>query len=145
MAQTRDDAAVQEKARLSDEERAQTHQSFHNPDLEAEQKERTANSEPTSRSSQSEPHRVDRKPPDSQEQPARSLAHDIALITVLCFAQVLLQASLAQSILPLDYISASLGVTDPGQQSWLTAAFSLTVGTFILPAGELRIDACHPV
>ena len=65
----------------------------------------------------------------------RTLVHDIALVFILCLAQVLLQASLSQSILPLEYIDESLGVTDHGQQSWLTAAFSLTVGTFILPAG----------
>ena len=72
---------------------------------------------------------------ESKEAGKRSLLHDIALIFVLCLAQILLQASLSQSIIPLSYIDDSLGVADPGQESWLTAAFSLTVGTFILPAG----------
>ena len=33
-------------------------------------------------------------------------------------------------------IRDSFGVQDPGQLSWNLAAFSLTVGTFILPLGE---------
>ena len=77
---------------------------------------------------------------EAKEMGRRSLIHDVALIFVLCLAQILLQASLSQSILPLSYIDDSLGITDPGQESWLTAAFSLTVGTFILPAGPITLS-----
>jgi hypothetical protein len=38
---------------------------------------------------------------------------------------------------PIEVIGQSLGTTNPGQQSWTVAAFSLTVGTFVLPAGRL--------
>ena len=73
------------------------------------------------------------KPSDA---PKRPLWLDILLILILCFAQITAQMSLAQSINPLQLISASLGTTDPGEQSWFAAAYSLTTGTFILPAGE---------
>lgn len=55
----------------------------------------------------------------------------------LCFAQLLTQAGLGQSVAPLHYIGDSFGVTTPGLLSWYPAGFSLTVGTFILPAGRL--------
>lgn len=47
------------------------------------------------------------------------------------------QAGLAQVIAPLRLIGASFGTQDPGQLSWFPAAYALTVGTFILPAGRL--------
>jgi MFS family permease len=46
------------------------------------------------------------------------------------------QAALAQSIAPLHVIGRSFNTTNPGQLSWLAAGYSLTVGTFILPAGR---------
>lgn len=63
--------------------------------------------------------------------------HETAFIAVVCCAQLLTQAGLAQSIAPLHIIGASFGTTDPAQLSWYPAAYSLTVGTFILPAGRL--------
>ena len=89
--------------------------------------------ESTRKGSDSLPQVEAQKTPDS---PKRPLWLDVALIVVLCFAQIMAQASLAQSVIPLQYISESLGVTDAGQQSWFTAAFSLTAGSFILPAGK---------
>jgi hypothetical protein len=69
--------------------------------------------------------------------PKRSTAHNVALVFILCLAQVMLQSTLSQSLVPLSYINESFGLADPGEESWPTAAFSLTVGTFILPAGRL--------
>lgn len=62
---------------------------------------------------------------------------EVALVTTLCFAQLLTQAGLGQSVAPLHYIGDSFGVTQPGLLSWYPAGYSLTVGTFILPAGRL--------
>lgn len=47
------------------------------------------------------------------------------------------QAGLAVSIAPLYIIGASFGSGDVGQLSWYAAAYSLTVGTFVLIAGRL--------
>jgi MFS family permease len=53
-------------------------------------------------------------------------------------AQLMTQAGLGQVIAPLRVTEASFGVDkDAAQLSWLPAAYSLTVGTFILIAGRL--------
>jgi MFS family permease len=46
------------------------------------------------------------------------------------------QAGLGQGIVPLYTIGNSFGIHNPGELSWFPAAFSLTVGTFILIAGR---------
>lgn len=71
--------------------------------------------------------------------PAFSPAHEILLIFMICMAQFLSLAGLAQTIAPLGIIGRSFGVVDEGELSWYPAAFSLTLGTFILPAGRLVI------
>ncbi|KAL6856633.1 MFS general substrate transporter [Trichoderma novae-zelandiae] len=69
--------------------------------------------------------------------PPQSLAVEIPFIVTLCLAQLLAQAGLAQCIAPLHIIGKSFGTEDAGQLSWMPAAYSLTVGTFILFAGRL--------
>ncbi|TKA77312.1 hypothetical protein B0A49_03281 [Cryomyces minteri] len=66
-----------------------------------------------------------------------SKLHEVAFVINVCMAQFLSLAALAQSVAPLLIIGESFNVTNPGQLSWYTAAFSLTVGTFIMPAGRL--------
>lgn len=66
-----------------------------------------------------------------------TILHEIGFITILCSSQLLTQAGLAQSIAPLRIIGSSFNLTKPGALSWFPAAYSLTVGTFILPAGRL--------
>lgn len=63
--------------------------------------------------------------------------HEIAFVTVLCCSQLMNQVGLAISIAPLRIIGSSFGIGNPGQDSWMPAAYSLTVGTFILIAGRL--------
>jgi MFS family permease len=65
-----------------------------------------------------------------------SLPHEVAFVCLLCFAQLMTQAGLAISIVPLHQISKHFGLTSPGQSSWMPAAYSLTVGTFILCGGR---------
>ena len=74
--------------------------------------------------------------PTASQLPNFSFPHEIAFIAVISAAQLLTQAGLAQSIAPLHVIGDSFGTSNPGQLSWLPAGYSLTVGTFILPAGR---------
>lgn len=67
--------------------------------------------------------------------------HEAALIFLVCIAQFLALAGLAQSVAPLSIIGRGFDVTNEGELSWYPAAFSLTVGTFILPAGRLVSNA----
>ena len=69
--------------------------------------------------------------------PQMSAMHEIASVAVICSAQLLTQACLAQSIAPMIFITESFGPSAKSYQSWMPAAYSLTVGTFILPAGRL--------
>ncbi|KAH6662160.1 major facilitator superfamily-domain-containing protein [Halenospora varia] len=67
----------------------------------------------------------------------KNFAREMGFLAVLCMAQLMTQAGLAQVIVPLHIIGKSFGISSPGQLSWFPAAYSLTVGTFILPAGRL--------
>ncbi|CAK4030753.1 MFS general substrate transporter [Lecanosticta acicola] len=66
-----------------------------------------------------------------------SPAHEFVFVCLLCCTQLLTQAALGQTLVPLHIIGESLGTSDPAQLSWMAAAYSLTVGTFVLPAGRL--------
>jgi len=66
-----------------------------------------------------------------------SPSREVLFILVICMAQFLSLAGLAQSIAPLEIIGKSFGVTSEAALSWYPASFSLTYGTFILPAGRL--------
>ncbi|KAK7894816.1 hypothetical protein LTR67_005555 [Exophiala xenobiotica] len=74
--------------------------------------------------------------PTATKPPSFSRLHEILFVTVITSAQLLTQAALAQSIAPLHVIGRTFNTTNPGQLSWLPAGYSLTVGTFILPAGR---------
>ncbi|BFZ55279.1 hypothetical protein PYCC9005_002319 [Savitreella phatthalungensis] len=65
-----------------------------------------------------------------------SLPHEVAFISTVCMAQLLTQANLANALSMLRSIGPTLGTIDPGKLSWFIAGYSLTVGTFILPAGR---------
>ncbi|KAH8809231.1 hypothetical protein F5884DRAFT_794875 [Xylogone sp. PMI_703] len=67
----------------------------------------------------------------------QSLFKEVVFVAVICMAQLITQAVLGQAVVPLHIIGRSFGTTNPGQLSWYAAAYSLTVGTFILPAGRL--------
>lgn len=69
--------------------------------------------------------------------PPKSPWKEGAFVTVLCLAQFMTQACLGMSIIPVFIIGHSFHTTDAGQLSWFAAAFSLTVGTFILVCGRL--------
>ncbi|CDO93406.1 unnamed protein product [Kluyveromyces dobzhanskii CBS 2104] len=75
--------------------------------------------------------------PEHKDHEWSSSLKEIAFVMVLCSAQLMTQAGLAQSIAPLHIIGDSFDIDNPGQLSWFPSAFSLTVGTFILIAGRL--------
>ncbi|KAL1296532.1 hypothetical protein AAFC00_000040 [Neodothiora populina] len=63
--------------------------------------------------------------------------HEVLFIGVAVMAQFMCLAGLGQAISPAGYIASGLGVTNPGQMAWFSAAYSLTTGTFILIAGRM--------
>lgn len=63
--------------------------------------------------------------------------HKAMFIGVVVLAQFMCLAGLGQAIAPVKIIASGLGVNNPGQEAWFSAAYSLTTGTFILIAGRL--------
>ncbi|RDW66493.1 hypothetical protein BP6252_10128 [Coleophoma cylindrospora] len=78
----------------------------------------------------------DVQPPETHGAPL-PLLREIAFVATVCSAQLLTQAGLGQVIAPLHIIGSSFNVSSPSELSWYAAAYSLTVGTFILPSGRL--------
>ncbi|KAK6603060.1 Drug resistance protein YOR378W-like 3 [Botrytis cinerea] len=76
-------------------------------------------------------------PVQSKIEHFNSRPREFTFIAIICMAQLMTQAALGQAIAPLHIIGSSFGVTNPGQLSWFAAAYSLTVGTFIIIAGRL--------
>ena len=73
----------------------------------------------------------------SSTKPPISLIREILFVTVVCSSNIFTQGGLGMTIIPIRAIGNGLGITDPGGLSWFVAAYSLTVGTFILIAGRL--------
>lgn len=69
--------------------------------------------------------------------PPNTIWKEISFVTVVCMAQFMTQAGLSLSIPPVYLIGSSFGTSVAGELSWYTAAYSLTVGTFILFSGRL--------
>ena len=65
-----------------------------------------------------------------------SLPREIAFVAVICLAQFCTQVGLGQCLALVHVIGNHFGLSNPGELSWLIAAYSLTVGTFILVAGR---------
>lgn len=61
---------------------------------------------------------------------------EFLFVACICCAQFTTQVALSQCIAILHIIGNTFGLTNPGELSWLIAAYSLTVGTFILVAGR---------
>jgi MFS family permease len=90
--------------------------------------------------------------PDAPDQPPRTMDtmttltpsplkmstfHEIMFVGVIAISNFCTQLGLGITLAPLDIISQSFSVTKPGEQSWMIAGYSLTVGTFILMAGRM--------
>ncbi|KAI2634070.1 major facilitator superfamily transporter [Xylaria nigripes] len=77
--------------------------------------------------------------PDETVWPGEKLspARQVVFVFIMCMAQFTTQASFVSVLLLSSIIGDSFGVTNPGRLTWLTAGFSLTVGSFILFSGRL--------
>lgn len=76
---------------------------------------------------------------DKHGQPSstRFSGREMLFVFNVCLAQLLSLAGLAQTFTPLVILSNAFGISDPGLMAWPTAAYSLTLGSCILPAGRL--------
>ncbi|KAL9622714.1 MAG: hypothetical protein Q9160_003024 [Pyrenula sp. 1 TL-2023] len=70
------------------------------------------------------------------QNPSFSIIHEISFVAIICSAQILTQASFSQTLAATQFINDSFNISNPGLTSWNTAAYSLTVGTFILISGR---------
>jgi len=102
---------------------------------EPEDVEATPQHQPSTSSAQSD--EKDAAPDDGAPAIPFSPRHEMLFIFMICMAQFLSLAGLAQSIAPMEIIGRSFGISDEATLSWYPASFSLTYGTFILPAGRL--------
>lgn len=66
-----------------------------------------------------------------------SFPREILFVTVVCCAQLTTQAGLGHVLGILKVIAEDFGIESAAQESWLIAAYSLTVGSFILISGRL--------
>lgn len=67
-----------------------------------------------------------------------SLVRELLFIFFMALAQLFTQAGVSQTINPGSEIAETFNVQDkPGEISWFSASYSLTVGTFILVSGRL--------
>lgn len=67
-----------------------------------------------------------------------STTREVAFMFLMCMSQLLTQAGVAQTMVAATKIGEEFHVADkPGEVSWFAAAYSLTVGTFILISGRL--------
>lgn len=62
---------------------------------------------------------------------------EIVFVVTVCMAQFLSLAGLAQTYAPLTVLSNAFHVSNPGVMAWPTAAYSMALGSCILPAGRL--------
>jgi MFS family permease len=83
-------------------------------------------------------HRRDNRPKPPSTRPfGFSMVQEIFFVLVICLAQVLMLAGISQALVPASTIGASFHGTTPGSLAWYSAAYGLTSGTFVLPAGRL--------
>ncbi|KAJ4990089.1 Drug resistance protein [Stagonosporopsis vannaccii] len=61
----------------------------------------------------------------------------IAFVSITCISQLLSLSAMNQTVAPVILLARYFHVPNPGELSWFSAAYSMSVGTFILPAGRL--------
>ncbi|KAL9593217.1 MAG: hypothetical protein Q9219_007642 [cf. Caloplaca sp. 3 TL-2023] len=82
------------------------------------------------------PSKTDNRPRHAKTGEPLSLLREIIMVMVICLAQLMTQAGVGQALATTGITGDSLNITNPASRSWEIAAYSLTVGTFILPAGR---------
>ena len=73
--------------------------------------------------------------PPPQSSVLTSRRKQIVFIFITCIAQFLSLSALNQTVSPVLILAEDFGVQDYGKLSWFSASYSMSVGTFILPAG----------
>lgn len=76
-------------------------------------------------------------PPPAPSAGTHFTAREVLFIICVCAAQLLSLAGLAQTVAPVVRLAEIFDFKDPGRTAWPTAAYSLTLGSMILPAGRL--------
>ncbi|KAF2659633.1 MFS general substrate transporter [Lophiostoma macrostomum CBS 122681] len=66
-----------------------------------------------------------------------STMREVLFVGICAVSHLMTQAALGQALAPIDIIARDFGNVTPGEQSWFIAAYSLTVGTFIMISGRL--------
>ncbi|KAF2264733.1 MFS general substrate transporter [Lojkania enalia] len=66
-----------------------------------------------------------------------SKSREILFIFITCIAQFLSLSALNQTVAPVMVLAKNFHIEDYGTLSWFSASYSMSVGTFILPAGRL--------
>lgn len=67
----------------------------------------------------------------------RNFPHEVIYVSVLSCAQLLTQAALGNVLVPLNIVGPEIGITNRAELPWTLAAYSLTVGVFIMITGRL--------
>ncbi|KAF9736620.1 hypothetical protein PMIN06_003392 [Paraphaeosphaeria minitans] len=69
--------------------------------------------------------------------PSKNWKQELPFIFITCIAQFLSLSALNQTVSPVMVLAKYFKVEDYGNLSWFSASYSMSVGTFILPAGRL--------
>ena len=67
---------------------------------------------------------------------APSFTREVFTLLTICLAQIVVQAVLAQGVIPLEAIGATFGAQET-DVAWYPAAYALTSGTFMLAFGRV--------
>lgn len=80
---------------------------------------------------------------NAQKAPEFSMSRTqlVAFISITCITQLLSLSAMNQTVAPVILLARYFHVPNPGELSWFSAAYSMSVGTFILPAGELFLSS----
>lgn len=83
-------------------------------------------------------------PPMPLPQPSMTRSQEVAFISITCIAQFLSLSAMNQTVAPVLVLAKYFYVEDYGTLSWFSASFSMSVGTFILPAGMFVLSTSLP-
>ena len=73
---------------------------------------------------------------DERPECLRTFLHELLFVSVISCSQLLTQAALGNVLVPLHIIGPAIGITEDNKLPWTLAAYSLTVGVFIMTTGR---------
>lgn len=86
---------------------------------------------------------LDRPRRKTSPPPSKTSRQQVAFILITCLAQFLSLSALNQTVSPVMILAKYFEVEDYGNMSWFSASYSMSVGTFILPAGTCNSLQAH--